>query len=101
MASRASPFHPSLHRPKLLLGVESGMFGALVFVAVFALVARAYWMAPLLAIAWLAARWLSKSDHQYVAVLLRYLDEGHVYDATSRPSDFRRRPRGWGRGLPR
>ncbi|HEX2544485.1 MAG TPA: VirB3 family type IV secretion system protein [Ramlibacter sp.] len=101
MASRSSPFHPSLHRPKLLMGVEKGMFGGLVFIAVFALVARAYWMAPLLAVGWLAGRWLSKADDQYVAILLRYLDEEHVYDATPRASDFRARPRGWGRGLPR
>ena len=101
MASRSSPFHPSLHRPKLLMGVEKGMFGALVFVAVFALVARAYWMAPLLAVAWLAGRWLSKADDQYVAILLRYLNEEHVYDATSRPQDLRSRPKGWGFDLPR
>lgn len=101
MPSRSSPFHPSLHRPKLLLGVEKGMFGALVFVAVFALVARAYWMAPLLAIAWLAGRWLSKADDQYVAILLRYLQEGHVYDATPRRQDLGVRPRGWGRDLAR
>ena len=101
MPSRSSPFHSSLHRPKLLLGVEKGMFGALVFVAVFALVARAYWMAPLLAVAWLAGRWLSKADDQYVATLLRYLNEEHVYDATPRRDDLRARPRGWGRELPR
>lgn len=101
MASRSSPFHPSLHRPKLLMGVEKGTFGALVFVAAFALVSRAYWTAPLLALAWLLGRWLSKSDDQYVAILVRYLDEGHVYDATPRADDHRRRPRGWGRGLPR
>ncbi|MDB5858879.1 MAG: hypothetical protein JWQ76_2568, partial [Ramlibacter sp.] len=29
------------------------------------------------------------------------LDEEHVYDATPRPADFDRRPRGWGRGIPR
>ncbi len=101
MASRSSPFHTSLHRPKLIAGVEKGMFGGLVFLAVFAMVARAYWMAPLAVIAFLVGRWLSKIDDQYVAILMRYLGEAHVYDATPRQSDFQNRPKGWGRALPR
>lgn len=83
------------------MGVEKGMFGGLVFLAVFALVARAYWMAPLAFIGFLVGRWLSKVDDQFVAILLRYLGEEHVYDATPRASDFQKRPKGWGRGLPR
>lgn len=83
------------------MGIEKGMFGALVFVFVFALVARAYWVIPLVAVGYLVARWLSKVDDQYVAILVRYLNEDHVYDATPRPSDFQRRPKGWGRGIPR
>lgn len=101
MASRSSPFHTSLHRPKLIMGVEKGTFGGLVFLAVFALVARAYWMAPLALVGFLIGRWLSKVDDQYVAILFRYLNEDHVYDATPRAADFQNRPRGWGRGLPR
>jgi len=101
MASRSSPFHTSLHRPKLIMGVEKGMFGALVFLGVFALVAHAYWMAPMALLGLLVGRWVSKLDDQYVAILCRYLNEDHVYDATPRAADFRLRPRGWGRGLPR
>jgi len=101
MALRSSPFHNSLHRPKLIMGVEKGMFGGLVFVAVFALVARAYWIFPLTVVGYLVGRWLSKVDDQYIAILFRYLNEEHVYDATPRPADFQRRPKGWGRGLPR
>jgi len=77
------------------------MFGALVLVAVFALVARAYWVAPLVVPGVLIGRWLSKIDEQYVAILLRYLGEDHVYDATPRRTDFQNRPKGWGRGLAR
>jgi type IV secretory pathway TrbD component len=101
MASRFSAFHNSLHRPKLILGVEKGMFAGLVFFAVFGLVARAYWVFPLAFVGFLVGRWLTKRDDQYVAILLRYLGEEHVYDATPRPADFARRPKGWGRGLPR
>jgi len=83
------------------MGIEKGMFGGLVFVFVFALVARAYWVFPLVVIGYLLGRWLSKVDDQYVAILVSYLNEDHVYDATPRPADFQRRPKGWGRGIPR
>lgn len=78
------------------------MFGALVFMGVFALVAQAYWMTPLFVVGFLVGRWLSKVDDQYVTTLARYLREEHVYDATPRPEDYSfKRPKGWGRGLPR
>lgn len=83
------------------MGVEKGMFGGLILLAVFALVARAYWTLPIFVIFFLVGRWLSKVDDQYVAILLRYLNEDHVYDATPRPTDFQRRPKGWGRNIPR
>jgi type IV secretory pathway TrbD component len=101
MASRSSPFHTSLHRPKLIMGVEKGMFGGLVFLGVFALVAHAYWMAPITLLGLLVGRWVSKFDDQYVATLCRYLNEDHVYDATPRAADLHKRPKGWGRGLSR
>ena len=78
------------------------MFGGIVFIGVFALVAKAYWMLPLFVVAYLVGRWLSKVDDQYVAILTSYLREEHVYDATPRPQDcVFNRPKGWGRGLPR
>jgi hypothetical protein len=83
------------------MGVEKGAFGGVVFIGVFALVAHAYWMFPIVALLYLVGRWLSKVDDQYVAILGRYLNEDHVFDATPRPSDFTKRPKGWGRGLPR
>jgi type IV secretory pathway TrbD component len=101
MASRSSPFHTSLHRPRLIMGVERGMFGGLVFLGVFALVAHAYWMGPMALAGLLVGRWLSKVDDQYVAILFRYLNEEHVYDATPRAADFGKRAKGWGRGIPR
>lgn len=83
------------------MGIEKGMFAGLVFMAVFGLVAKAYWLFAVTTVLYLVGRWLSKVDDQYVEVLLRYLNEEHVYDATPRPNDFLRRPKGWGRGLPR
>ncbi|MCV0439006.1 MAG: VirB3 family type IV secretion system protein [Hydrogenophaga sp.] len=101
MASRSSPFHISLHRPKLIMGVEKGSFAGIVFLAVFALVAKMYWAFPVVGVIYLIARWVTKKDDQFVAILLRYLNEEHVYDATPRASDVNSRPRGWGKGLPR
>ena len=83
------------------MGVEKGSFAFITFIGVFALVAKAYWSFPILVLAYLIARWVTKKDDQYVGILLTYLNEDHVYDATPRPEDFNRRPRGWGKGLPR
>ena len=77
------------------------MFNGLAMLCAFAVVAKAVWFLPLALVIFLVGRWLSKVDDRYVAILLRYLNEEHVYDATPRPADFERRPPGWGRGLPR
>ena len=97
---RSSQFHTSLHRPRLILGIEKGSFGVLVMLATLFLVARLYFAMIALIIPYYMARWLSKKDDQFVAILGRYLMEEHVYDATPRPSDFKKRPPGWGKGLP-
>jgi type IV secretory pathway TrbD component len=101
MASRSSAFHTSLHRPKLIMGVEKGIFAGLTFLAVFGLVAKAFWIFPMSLVGFFVGRWLSKIDDQYIAILMRYLNEDHVYDATPRPSELANRPKGWGRHLPR
>lgn len=100
MASRYSPFHTSLHRSRVIMGVERASFGAICFVGSFCFVAQSYWALPGLLILFWIARWLTKKDDQFVGVLLRYLDEGHVYDSIPRNSDLKSRPKGWGRGLP-
>ncbi len=83
------------------MGVEKGIFAGLVLLGVFGLIAKAFWMFPLSILGYFVGRWLSKRDDQYVAILLNYLKESHVYDATPRPKDFQARAKGWGRGLPR
>ena len=69
--------------------------------ASFAFVAQAYWAMPLMIVIWYIAKWLTKKDDQYVGILLKYLYEDHVYDATPRSTDYEKRPVGWGRNLPR
>jgi type IV secretory pathway TrbD component len=83
------------------MGVEKGVFGALALAGAMLFGMRLYYLLPSLVILYLVGRWLSKKDAQFVAVLARYMTEEHVYDATPRPSDFKSRPPGWGRGLPR
>lgn len=85
----------------MIMGVEKGSFAFLVFCGVFALVAKAYQAFPIVVLMYLIARWLSKKDDQYAAMLLKYLNEEHVYDATPRISDTKTRPKGWGRNLPK
>lgn len=100
MASRASVFHQSLHRPRLVMGVEKAAFGGIALAGAFALVARTYWGIAVLVLLYLMARWLSKRDDKFIGILLRYMNEGHVYDNVPRPADHNSRPRGWGKGLP-
>ncbi|MDB5860188.1 MAG: hypothetical protein JWQ76_3877, partial [Ramlibacter sp.] len=71
MASRSSPFHPALHRPKLIMGLEKGMFGALALAVAFAVVVKAVWFLPMALVLFLAGRWLSKVDDRYLAILMR------------------------------
>ena len=100
MASRSSPFHLSLQRPRLIMGIEKASFGGLVFAASFCLVAQSYWGAPILVCLYLVARWLTKRDAQFLEIFFKYLNEEHVFDATPRIRDMKSRPKGWGKGLP-
>lgn len=100
MASRSSRFHASLHMSRTIMGIEKRAFGGLVFAASFLVVSKSYWGIPMIVALYMLARWLTKRDGQFMAVFFQYLNEGHVYDATPRTSDFKARPKGWGRGLP-
>lgn len=100
MASRSSPFHLSLQRPLLIMGIEKASFAGLVFAASFCLVAKSYIGAPVIVGLYLVARWLTKHDAKFLAIFFKYLNEEHVYDATPRIQDMKSRPKGWGKGLP-
>lgn len=82
------------------MGVEKGFFAGLVIAGTMFLGFHFYSALLLLPVGFLIGRWLSKRDDQFVALLIKYLDEGHVYDATPRQTDAKMRPKGWGRGLP-
>lgn len=82
------------------MGVEKASFGGLAFALSFLVVAKFYWAMGFIVIAYLLMRWLTKRDGQFMAVFFRYLNEDHIYDATPRTDDFKKRPKGWGRGIP-
>lgn len=82
------------------MGIEKTSFGGLVFITSFCVVAKSYWAVPLVVLVYLLARWMTKRDGQFMQVFFSYLNEEHVYDATPRSSDFKSRPKGWGKGLP-
>ena len=100
MASRSSPFHAALHRPRLILGVEKGFFAGLVIAGTMFLGLHLYSGFVFLPLFFLIGRWLSELEDQFVPLLLRYLQEGHVFDSTPRTTDRQERARGWGRDLP-
>lgn len=83
------------------MGIEKAAFGAIALTATFCVVAQSYLGIPILVLMFLVAQWQTKKDDQFIMVLLRYLDQGHVYDATPRITDYSRRPEGWGKDLPR
>ena len=82
------------------MGIEKASFGGLVFASSFCLGARSYWGVPIIVILYLLAKWLTKRDGQFIEVFFKYLNEEHVYDATPRASDYKSRPKGWGKDLP-
>ncbi len=83
------------------MGIEKASFAGLVLASSFCMVLRTYWGVPIIIVFYLLAKWLTKRDGQFIQVFFRYLDEGHVYDATPRSTDFTSRPKGWGKNLPR
>lgn len=97
---RASAFHASLHRPKMVMGADPvAFYGAALLGSLF-FAMGAYAAVPVAFIAIGLGRWMSKKDPQFMRIFLRYVDEKHAYSALPRPSDWANRPNGWGRGLP-
>lgn len=99
---RSSVFHASLHRPKTVMGIEPYAFYAVAFMGSFFFASRAYSALPVVVLAFLVARWLTKKDPQFMATFLKYIEERDAYSALPHSEDWSgtRRPVGWGRGLP-
>jgi type IV secretory pathway VirB3-like protein len=97
---RSSPFHRSLLRPKLVLGVEKVTFLVLAFILCFAFVARAYWFFPIGIGFYFWARMQSKKDPMFLRLRISYFNEPHVYEPMAWAETYQSRPKGWGKKLP-
>lgn len=99
---RSSVFHASLHRPKLVMGMDPLAFYVVAGYGSVMFAVGAY--PALLAIPPLFAggRLMSKKDPHFMGIFLKYLDQGEAYSSIPRPGDWTNpnRPVGWGRGLP-
>jgi type IV secretion system protein VirB3 len=97
--ARVSAFHPSLNRPRLVMGVGTEAFGLEAALAVMALNLQSGVMAALVVPLHLLLRWLYRNDAALLRAYLRYVRESDLYDPWVRAAIVRRRPPGFGRGL--
>ena len=84
------------------MGTDPKAFYALAFMGTFLFASGAYLALLVLLPGFTVARMLTKKDAQFMGIFLQYLDEDNAYTSLPRPSDWagKRRPAGWGRGLP-
>jgi type IV secretory pathway TrbD component len=97
--ARASVFHPSLNRPRLVMGVGTEAFGLEAGLAVMALNLQSWPLGVLVLPLHLFMRWLYRSDPALMRAYLRYVREADLYDPWVRSAVVQRRPQGFGRGL--
>lgn len=99
MMARASVFHMSLNRPKLIVGIGSEAFGLMVVLGVLSLNLRSMPLALAIPPLHLFMRWVYRKDAVLLKAFLQYLKQADLYDPWVRASVMERRPRGCGRGL--
>jgi type IV secretory pathway TrbD component len=97
--SRTSNFHPSLNRPRLVMGIGTEAFGLESSLAVMALNLHSAVLGVFVLPLHLFFRWLYRMDPALLRAYLRYVKEADVYDPWARASVIGRRPDGFGRGL--
>lgn len=95
----ASTFHPSLNRPKLVMGIGTDAFGVEIALGVIALNLQSLPLALVVAILHMVFRWVYRTDPIYVSAYLKYLKQADLYDPWVRAPVMQARPEGWGRGL--
>jgi type IV secretory pathway VirB3-like protein len=97
--ARESVFHPSLNRPRLVMGIGSEAFGLESALAVMALNLRSAVLAVFVLPLHFFFRWLYRTDAALLRAYLRYLKEADLYDPWVREAVRRARPIRFGRGL--
>ena len=97
--TRTSPFHPSLNRPRLVMGIGTEAFGLESSLAVMALNLHSAMLGVFVVPLHLFFRWLYRSDSIVLRAYLRYIQEADLYDPWVRASTRVARPAGFGRRL--
>ena len=97
--ARSSVFHPSLNRPRLVMGIGSEAFGLESAMAVMALDLHSWVLGVFVLPLHLFFRWLYRSDAALLRAYLRYLKEADLYDPWARDPVIDVRPEGFGRRL--
>ena len=97
--ARASVFHPSLNRPRLVMGIGTEAFGLESSMAVMALNLHSWVLGVFVLPMHLFFRWLYRSDAALLRAYLRYLKEADLYDPWAREAVTHVRPEGFGRRL--
>jgi type IV secretory pathway TrbD component len=97
--ARSSNFHPSLNRPRLVMGIGTEAFGLESSMAVMALNLHSWVLGVFVLPLHLFFRWLYRSDSVLLRAYLRYMKEADLYDPWVRETARAKRPAGFGRGL--
>jgi hypothetical protein len=82
------------------MGVEKHAFMIEAFIAVAMFANGIYLGLPLIPFLHVFLQWLTKKEYLFFQIFMRYLNEEHAYSSLPHPSDYSKRPLGWGRGLP-
>lgn len=100
MSRRTSQFYTSLNRNRTIMGVEQNAFMVVAFIASMLFASQMYKSLLCIPLLHMLMQWFTKKDYFFFKIFLKYLDESDAYSSVTRPSDWDRRPLGWGRGLP-
>lgn len=100
MSRRSSRIYTSLNRNKSIMGVEKKAFMGVAFMASMMFATQLYFGLFLVPFFHFLMQWLTKKEHQFFDIFLKYLNESDAYSSIPRPSNWSVRPLGWGRNLP-
>jgi hypothetical protein len=82
------------------MGVESMAFMMVAFVASLMFANGLYMGLLAMPVLHGFMQWLTKKEYYFFRIFIKYLNESDAYSSLPRPEDWRRRPKGWGVGLP-
>lgn len=96
---RQSAFHPSLNRPKLVMGIGTKAWMLVAGVGALAFNFQQIFLAVVAAGLFAFLRWTYRQDALALEAYIRYQREADMYDPWIRREVILKRPHGLGRGL--